>query len=406
MDLQKKAGFREFLPEGVLHPNHGQLDDIRGGALNGGVQGDPLGGAADVKVAAFQLRNIPAAAVKGLGIANLPGVRHHPLHIGPDAVVVVQVVVDIGPGLIAEDADVLRQGEFRDPVDNAEVHGLGMAALEGRHRLRGHAEYLGRGGGVDIRAGAEGLLHGLVPGNMGKDPQLNLAVVRVHQDAAGFRHEHLPDFRPQVRADGDVLQVGLGGAQPPRGGDQVLEGGVDAAVLMDLLDEAVGVGGFELGEHPVVLNGGDDGVLVLQLFQDIGIGGIAGLGLFHRGQAQLVKEQFSQLDGRIDVEGGVGVGIDDLLRGRDALGEHLPELLQLGPVDGNAPALHAVEHRTQGQLDLVVEAFHAVILKLPAKGRVQLPEGFGAGGGIPVLHAHPKEGGGQLGHRIVRLGGV
>ena len=47
--------------------------------------------------------------------------------------------------------------------------------------LRSHVEDLGGGGRVDVPALPEGLLHGLVPGDAGQEPQLDLGVVRVHQ---------------------------------------------------------------------------------------------------------------------------------------------------------------------------------------------------------------------------------
>ena len=74
-------------------------------------------------------------------------------------------------------------------------------------------------------------------------------------------------------------------------------------VFADFLQQAVGVGGFQLGQHPVIHDGGDDGVLILQLFQHLGIGGVALLGLLGRRQAQLLKEDFPQLFWGIDIKG-------------------------------------------------------------------------------------------------------
>ena len=93
-------------------------------------------------------------------------------------------------------------------------------------------------------------------------------------------------------------------------------------------------------------------MLILQLFQHLGIGGIAGLGLFHRGQAQLIKEQLTQLLGRIDIEGFAGAAEDQALTIGDALREHGAKLLQLLPVNGHAGFLHAIQHRAKGQLNI------------------------------------------------------
>ena len=107
-----------------------------------------------------------------------------------------QIIVDIGFGLGLADAHVLGEGEGGDAVDDAEVDGLGAAAHLGRDGVKGHVEDLGGRDPVDVRAGVEGGLHGGVPGHVGQDPELDLAVIRVHEDAARGRDEHLTDLRP------------------------------------------------------------------------------------------------------------------------------------------------------------------------------------------------------------------
>ena len=84
--------------------------------------------------------------------------------------VVAQVVINIGFGLIPADADVLGQGELGNAIDDAEVDGLGVAALEGRDGFNGHAEDLAGSGGVDVVAAAESLLHSPVVCNVAQDP--------------------------------------------------------------------------------------------------------------------------------------------------------------------------------------------------------------------------------------------
>ena len=281
-----------------------------------------------------------------------------------------------------------------------------MPPLEGGNLIRGNAEYLGRRGGVDVLPFAEGTLHGFVPGDVGQHPQLDLAVVRVHQHGALLRHEHLPDFRAQIRAHRDVLQIRLRGGQPPGGGHQILEGGVDPPVLPDLLDQPVCIGGLQLGQHPVVHDGGDNGMIPLQLLQNLRIGGVAGLGLFHRGQSQLFKEQLPQLLGGVDIEGFPGIGIDQRLAVLYPLRKHLPELHQLFPVDGHAPLFHPVQNPAQRQLDFVIKLLHTVLTKLLFQNFFQVPYRLRAGGSIPILHGRAQEGGGQLRNGIIRLGRV
>ena len=242
------------------------------------------------------------------------------------------------------------------------------------HRLHRHPEDLGGGDGVDVLPAPEGGLHGLIPGDAGQQPQLDLGVVGVHQLTARRGHEHLPQLRPQLGADRDVLEVGLSGAQAPGGGDRVLEAGVDAPVGGDDLGEALHIGGLELGELPVVQNGLDDGVLPLELFQHLGAGGVARLGLFHRGQAQLVKEDVPQLLGGVDVEGLPRQLIDLGLVSGDALGEHLPKGGQGLPVYQEALPLHLGQDRAQGELHLVIELVHPQLLQPGGQGLAQGPD--------------------------------
>jgi len=79
---------------------------------------------------------------------------------------------------------------------------------------------------------------------VGQEAQLDLGVVRIHQGHPRPGYEHLAQLRPQRGADGDVLEVGLGGAQAAGGGDGVLEAGVDAPVVPDHLAQAVHIGGL------------------------------------------------------------------------------------------------------------------------------------------------------------------
>lgn len=59
------------------------------------------------------------------------------------------------------------------------------------------------------------------------------------------------------------------------------------------LEQAVGIGGFELGILAVLQHRTDNGRLIAELFQHIGIGGPAGFRLFPVGQSQLSKENLA-----------------------------------------------------------------------------------------------------------------
>ena len=194
-----------------------------------------------------------------------------------------EIAVHILLGFLDGDSDILGQGEGGNAVNDAKIYRFRASPHAGGHLLHRYAEDLGGGEGVDILSGAEAVDHGLVPGHVGQQAQLDLGVVGVHQHLSGGCGEHLPQLRPQLGADGDVLQIGLGGAEPPGGGDGVLEGGVDAPIGADDLGQAVGVGGFQLGELAVLQDAVNNGVLPPELVQHVGVGGVARLGLLHRG---------------------------------------------------------------------------------------------------------------------------
>ena len=101
------------------------------------------------------------------------------------------------------------------------------------------------------------------------------------------------------------------------------------AVRSHHLEQAIHIGVFELGQLAVVQNAVDDGVLVPEGFQHIGIGRVAPLGLFAVGQAQFFKQHIAQLHRGVDVELSAGQLVDFLCPGGE-LG------FQLLPIGGEA----------------------------------------------------------------------
>ena len=238
------------------------------------------------------------------------------------------------------------------------------------HLVLGHMEHPGGGDGVEVLPGQERLLHGLVPGDVGQQPQLDLGIVRIHQHMARGRHEHLPHFAAQVRAGGDVLQIGLRGAQAARGRYRHLEAGADAAVGVDDLQKPVGIGAFQLGILPVGQHVGHQR-LILQLLQHVRIGGPAGFRLFPVGQAQVLEQHLSQLLGGIDVELLSGGGVNALLQLADGVGQVRTEPGQGPAVHQKAAALHIRQHPAQGQLHIEVQLFHALLPEPGQKHTIQ-----------------------------------
>src|SRR6185312_6351016 len=87
-------------------------------------------------------------------------------------------------------------------------------------------EHLGGGALVDVGAFAESLQEGGSLGKMGQDAQRYLRVVGRDDPEARIGGEWLTGAPAHLGADGNVLQVGFAGGQPPGGGDRLVEGGV------------------------------------------------------------------------------------------------------------------------------------------------------------------------------------
>ncbi len=122
------------------------------------------------------------------------------------------------------------EAEGADAVDDAEVDGLGAGAGFFVHRGGVDFEDLRGGEGVDVFAGAVGVEEQRVLRKVGHEAELDLRVVRGHEEVALSRDEAGADLAAKRGADGDVLQVGVGGAEAAGGRTDLIEGGVDAAV--------------------------------------------------------------------------------------------------------------------------------------------------------------------------------
>ena len=247
--------------------------------------------------------------------------------------------------------------EGREAVDDAEVDGLGAAAVLGVDFAGGHAEDLRGGEGVDVVAAAVGLDQQRVGGEVGEQAQLDLRVVGGEQQVAGLGDEGGANLAAQLGADGDVLQVGIDGREASGGRAGHVEGGVQAAgARVEQRGQRVDVSRFELGELAVLEHQARDVVLGGEAFEHIDGGGDGlALAVLHGlGQVELVEEHVAELLGRVDVELGAALlpDVAGLLAGvaLEAL-RHFGE--DFG-VDLDAGGFHARQHGRHGEIDVVV----------------------------------------------------
>ncbi len=141
------------------------------------------------------------------------------------------------------------QAEAGNAVNNAEIDRLGAAAHFGGHVLDRHAENFRRRHGVNIQIVGKGLLQFRDIGDMRQQPQFDLAVIGADQLAALGRDEGLADAAAFFGAHRDVLQIGIGGGQPPGRGRRHGVGGMNPPRLgIDVAGQRVGIGAAQFGQ--------------------------------------------------------------------------------------------------------------------------------------------------------------
>src|SRR5271155_1780748 len=75
---------------------------------------------------------------------------------------------------------------------------------------------------------------------------------------------------PKSSADGNILQVGIGGRKTPRGGSGLSEGGVQAlGCRTNERWQSVHVGGLQLGELAVIENHARDGKILGESLENV-----------------------------------------------------------------------------------------------------------------------------------------
>ena len=231
---------------------HGYLDDVGSRALDGCVDGVPFGISAHHGVVAVDVGQIAAAMEDGLRVAAFACQLDAAVHIGFHAGIRVEVSVDELLGLLARDAHPLGQSEGADAVDDAEVGRLGLAPLVGRDEGDVLVEYLGCRGRMDVMALAEGIDEILVLAQMSHETQLDLRVVGAEEELPLVGDERLAYLFSLCVAHGDVLQVGVARRETSRGGDGLVERGVDVSRFgMDELRQGIDVCAQQLLQPPV-----------------------------------------------------------------------------------------------------------------------------------------------------------
>src|SRR5215207_10191225 len=114
--------------------------------------------------------------------------------VGADARKALEVLPDEGRGLGLRNAEPHGEPEARNAVDDAAVDGLGAPpeiGIDLRHR---HAEHGRGGGGVNVKPFGEGFAQLRNVGEVGEQPQFDLAVMGRDNLLAGLLYEGSTDL--------------------------------------------------------------------------------------------------------------------------------------------------------------------------------------------------------------------
>ena len=255
-----------------------------------------------------------------------------------------------------------RQAELAHAVRHTEDDRLRPPPQLGRDLGAGHPEDLAGRDGVDVVIAPKGIQQPWIVGDVRQHPQVDLRVIRSQQHPAGRGDDGPADLPPFFGPDGDVLQVRIRRDDPTGGRHRLVERGVHAARPgVHQSRQHVDVGRLQLGELTVSNDVGHDLVVGGQVLQDLGVGGVAGLGLFDRRQLQLLKQDESQLFGRADVELAARQPVD--LRGQlcQPAVHLLRKRAQVRDIHGHAGFLHRRQHGHERHFDLGEQLQHLLV---------------------------------------------
>ena len=220
------------LDQRVVGVDHRDLDDVGGGALDDGVDREPLAEAAHLPVAGADLRDLAAAAEQRRHVAVLLGLRDRVLHELRDGGEALQVAVDELLRLLLRDLQPVGEAVGAEAVDDPVVDHLRLAsACRRRAAPAGRSKTALGGLGVDVLAAHEDVAQHLLVGDVGEHAQLDLAVVDAEQDVPGLGDEAGADLAAGLGPDRDVLQVRVDAGEAAGGG---LTPDLDRTVIIGL----------------------------------------------------------------------------------------------------------------------------------------------------------------------------
>ena len=299
----------------------------------------------------------------------------------------------------------MRQSEGALAIEDAKVDSLCLASHAAVNRIGVDLKHLGSSGRVDVMALDKGVHQSRILAQCGRDAQFDLAVVGGEEHVVVVPgDEGLADGPALFRADGDVLQVGIFGAQSSCCGHRLLVGGVHPTGLcVDQLRQGVYVGGLELLEFAVAQDGRHNGVLAFDFFEDLLSGGVlAGLCFFDAGlDFEGFEQDGTQLLGAVDVEFLPGVVVDFRGQSVNLLPQFLAVPVQFIRIDADPFEFHVGQNLDQGHLHSLEQFIRCDLGQPGPEYLPQLKGDVGVFAGVFCDGFH-----GQIGHGLLGFAGL
>ena len=276
-----------------------------------------------------------------------------------------EVGVDGGLRLAARDAELAREPERREAVDDAEVHRLGARALRRRspRPARCPPPPPRCGGGRPRRCGRP---------RAGSRPRRSARGCAARPASSRPRAAGVPSAgtnasrmrTPLLAADRDVLHVRVRGREPPGGGAGLVEGRMDApGARVHERRQRVDVGAAQLGEAAVREDVGRQLVVRGELLEHALVGREAGLRLLRRPAARASRRGSPGAASASRSGSARPRARRRAPRAARAPSRTRGEPLEHRLVDAHALALHRREHRGERELDVLEERAQAVALE-------------------------------------------
>ena len=236
MDLQQHA--RGHPLQSCIHAHHRHLDNVRRRALDRCVEGGTLRVLPRHTVVRIKLRQVAAPAKERRGVAILAGLDDDLVEVALHPAEALEVALHDLLGFASRDAQLLRKAVGRQAVDQAVRHRLDAAAQLRGHLIDGDIEDSGADIVVQVLTLPVSLNEARVFREMRHDAHLDLGVVGGNECLEALAHvEGRPDLAAGLGAHRDVLQVRVRRRESTGRGHRLVEGGVDAPVRLDGLDE-------------------------------------------------------------------------------------------------------------------------------------------------------------------------